>query len=248
MTKNLEAQIEQLKNSPNLPTHIAIIMDGNGRWAKRRRLPRLAGHRAGRESVRCVVRTCAKIGIPYLTLYAFSLENWQRPKSEVSGLMNFFEQVLKEEMEELDDNGVQLRAIGRLGMLPASTRRALDEAIAFLGHNSRLILTLALSYGGRAEIVDAVRKLIKSGEGGRLLPEEINEDVLRNYLYDPSVPDPDLLVRTSGELRVSNFLLWQIAYTEIYVTDVFWPDFREQDLIDSIRAFQKRERRFGLIT
>jgi len=248
MTKDIEAQIEELKGSSNLPAHIAIIMDGNGRWARRRHLPRLAGHRAGRESVRCVVRTCAQLGIPYLTLYAFSLENWQRPRSEVAGLMNFFEQVLREETDELDANGVQLRAIGRLDMLPERTRRALASAQERLASNDRLVLTLALSYGGRAEIVDAVRRASLAVARGELEPQQIDEKRFRNFLYDPELPDPDLLIRTSGELRVSNFLLWQIAYTEIYVTEVYWPDFREQDLIDSIRAFQKRERRFGLIT
>jgi undecaprenyl diphosphate synthase len=248
MAQDIENQIRDLKQSGNLPIHIAVIMDGNGRWAKKRRLPRLAGHRAGRESVRTVVRTCAKIGIKYLTLYAFSLENWQRPKREVSGLMSFFRQVLKEEYRELNDNGVQLRAVGRLDMLPGNTRRALQDTMAKLAHNTKLILTLALSYGGRAELLDAVRSLAREVGEGKLDVESVDEEVFRRYLYDPSVPDPDLLIRTSGEMRVSNFLLWQIAYTEIYVTDVLWPDFRERDLIESIKAYQKRERRFGLIT
>jgi undecaprenyl diphosphate synthase len=246
MPSDIGSQIEELKNSAGLPRHVAVIMDGNGRWAKKRRLPRLEGHRRGRESVRTVIRTAAKIGIPYLTLYTFSLENWRRAKDEVDGLMALLEQVLRAEREELDRNGVQLRAIGRLDMLPAKTRLALDETIASLSKNSRLVLTLALSYGGRAEIVDAVRKIARdAGRGGAGL-DGIDEETVRNALYDPSVPDPDLLVRTSGEMRLSNFLLWQIAYTEIVVTDVLWPDFREKDFIESIKAYQKRERRFGL--
>ncbi len=248
MTNDLDQQIEKLKASKNLPHHIAIIMDGNGRWAKKRLLPRLAGHRAGRESVRAVVRTCARIGIKYLTLYAFSLENWQRPAAEVQGLMSFFEEVLKKEYLELDEHGVQLRAVGRLQALPDSTLRALDETIAKLKHNERLILTLAISYGGRSEIVDGVKKLMDDVIRGDIKKNDIDDAFFRKYLYDPSIPDPDLLVRTSGELRISNFLLWQIAYTEIYVTDVLWPDFREKDLIESIKAFQRRERRFGIIT
>lgn len=248
MTNDLDQKIEKLKASKNLPLHIAIIMDGNGRWAKKRLLPRLAGHRAGRESVRAVVRTCARIGIKYLTLYAFSLENWQRPADEVQGLMSFFEEVLKKEYLELDENGVQLRAVGRLQALPSSTLRALEETIDKLKHNERLILTLAISYGGRSEIVDGVKKLMDDVIRGDIQKNDIDDEFFRKYLYDPSIPDPDLLVRTSGELRISNFLLWQIAYSEIYVTDVLWPDFREKELIESIKAFQRRERRFGIIT
>jgi len=246
MRSDIDVQIEELKSSGSLPRHVAIIMDGNGRWAKQRNLPRLEGHREGRESVRTVVRTTAKIGIPYLTLYTFSLENWQRSKEEVEGLMMFLEQVLRTEYEELNDNGVQLRAIGELDLLPLNTRRALDETMARLRSNTRLVLTLALSYGGRAEIVSGVRKIAKRVKGGGLDIDRIDEEAVRDALYDPGVPDPDLLVRTSGEMRVSNFLLWQIAYTEIYVTDVLWPDFREKELIASIKAYQKRERRFGL--
>jgi undecaprenyl diphosphate synthase len=248
MTNDFDAQISELKASKNLPNHIAIIMDGNGRWAKKRFLPRLAGHRAGRGSVKAVVRTCAKIGIQYLTLYAFSLENWQRPEDEVQGLMSFFEEVLNKEYLELNENGVQLRAIGRLDALPKSTLQTLNETIEKLKHNDRLILNLAISYGGRSEIVDGVKKIIKEAKRGEIDEETVDNDVFRRYLYDPEMPDPDLLVRTSGELRISNFLLWHIAYTEIYVTDVLWPDFREKELIDSIKAFQKRERRFGIIT
>lgn len=248
MTHDLDKQIAQLKRSKNLPSHVAIIMDGNGRWAQKRKMPRLAGHRASRESVRSVVRTAARIGISHLTLYAFSLENWQRPKTEVTGLMTFFRKVLTEEYEELNENGVQLRAIGRLELLPGRTRQALDQTIDKLRHNDRLILTLAISYGGRAEILDAVNRIAASAHAGDVAPGSIDEEAFSRYLYDPSIPDPDLLIRTSGEMRVSNFLLWQIAYTEIYVTQKLWPDFRGSDLIESIRDFQGRERRYGTLT
>ncbi len=248
MANEIDEQIKKLKASPNLPNHIAIIMDGNGRWAQKRHLARLNGHRAGRESVKAVVRTCAKIGINFLTLYAFSLENWNRPKAEVRGLMAFFEEVLKKEYLELDENGVQLRAIGKLDMLPKTTLRAIRETIEKLKSNDRLVLTIAISYGGRSEIVDAVKGIVRKARRDELSEEDIDSNIFKQFLYDPDIPDPDLLVRTSGEFRVSNFLLWQIAYTEIFVTDVLWPDFREKNLIESILAFQKRERRFGLIT
>ncbi len=245
MQNDIDKKIETIKNSKNLPGHIAIIMDGNGRWAKQRDLPRLEGHRVGRESVRAVVRTCARIGVPYLTLYTFSIENWQRSSDEVEGLMMLLEEVLKREFDELEENGVQLRAIGRLDLLPPSTRKALDDTMARLAKNNRLVLTLALSYGGRAEIVDAARRLATEVRQGTITPEDIDEAAISRRLYDPELPDPDLLVRTSGEQRISNFLLWQIAYSEILVTNVFWPDFREKELIESIEAYQKRERRFG---
>jgi undecaprenyl diphosphate synthase len=246
MLNDTEEQIQKLKRSEDLPSHIAIIMDGNGRWASGRDLPRLEGHRVGRESVRSVVRTCAEIGISYLTLYTFSLENWQRPAEEVEGLMFFLEEVLEKEYLELDENGVHLRAIGRLDMLPESTKKALDDTIAKLRHNNRLVLTLGISYSGRGEIVDAARCIAEAVQAKKIDTDDVNEQTFRRYLYDPELPDPDLLIRTSGELRVSNFLLWQIAYSEIYVTDVLWPDFRERELIDSINAYRKRERRFGL--
>ncbi|MCI0451127.1 MAG: isoprenyl transferase [Candidatus Latescibacteria bacterium] len=246
MSNDLDAEIESLKGAENLPRHIAVIMDGNGRWAKKRRLPRLAGHRAGTEPVRKCVRASARIGIEYLTLYTFSLENWSRPKAEVTGLMVFLEEVLRRETLELDENGVRLNAIGRLDLLPRATRSALDRSIEKLSKNRGLVLTLALSYGGRAEIVDAARRLCNDVASGEIRTQDIDEEHFREKLYDPSLPDPDLLVRTSGELRISNFLLWQIAYTEIWVTDVLWPDFTETDLIAGIRAYQGRERRYGL--
>jgi len=246
VSTDLDAQIESLKAAENLPRHIAVIMDGNGRWAKKRRLPRLAGHRAGTEPVRKCVRASARIGIEYLTLYTFSLENWSRPKPEVAGLMVFLEEVLRKEILELDENGVRLNAIGRLDLLPTATRGALDRAIDKLSKNRGLVLTLALSYGGRAEIVDAAQRLCAQVATGALRTDEIDEERFRASLYDPSMPDPDLLVRTSGEMRVSNFMLWQIAYSEIWVTDVLWPDFTEMHLIESIRDYQRRDRRYGL--
>lgn len=221
-------------------------MDGNGRWAKKRHLPRLAGHRAGREPVRMCVRTCARIGIKYLTLYTFSLENWQRPGDEVEGLMSFLEDVLVKEYLELNENNVRLQVMGRTELLPASTRRVLAEAIEKLAHNDGLVLNLALSYGGRAEIVDAVKKMSEEVKSGKLAADDVTEDEFRKYLYKPDLPDPDLMIRTSGELRISNFLLWQIAYSEIFVTDVLWPDFKEEHLFEGIRAYQKRDRRYGL--
>jgi undecaprenyl diphosphate synthase len=246
MANELETRVEALRSSQDLPTHVAIIMDGNGRWAKKRRLPRLAGHRAGREPVRTCVRTCAKIGISYLTLYTFSIENWARPGAEVAGLMHFLEDTLRGEYLELNDNGVQLRVMGRTDMLPDRTRRVLDETMDKLSGNDRLVLTLALSYGGRAEIVDASRRIAADAAAGRVDASSLDEKSFRDYLYDPSVPDPDLLIRTSGELRVSNFMLWQIAYSEIHVTDVLWPDFGETELVSAIESYQKRDRRYGL--
>jgi undecaprenyl diphosphate synthase len=244
--ESIEAQIQELKSDKNLPEHVAIIMDGNGRWAKKRNLPRLAGHRAGREPVRMCVRTCAKVGVKYLTLYTFSLENWKRPQHEVEGLMMFLEDVLKTEYLELNENGVRLSVIGRIDMLLPSTRAALSETIDKLSGNDRLNLTLAISYGGRAEIADAARKISEEIRDGKLAPDDITEERFRDFLYDPGIPDPDLLIRTSGELRISNFLLWQIAYSEIYVTDVLWPDFGEEHLLQGIRDFTRRDRRYGL--
>jgi undecaprenyl diphosphate synthase len=246
MSKDVDAQIEALKAASNKPRHISIIMDGNGRWAKKRRLPRLAGHRAGTEPVRTCVRTCARIGIEYLTLYTFSLENWNRPRTEVKGLMVFLQEVLRREELELAENNVQLGAIGRLDMLPDATRRTLDDTIDRLSVNTGLRLTLALSYSGRAELVDAARRLAARAESGDLKPADIDETHLHDSLYDPTLPDPDLLIRTSGELRVSNFMLWQIAYSEIWVTDVLWPDFGPADLIAGIHAYQARDRRYGM--
>lgn len=247
MDREEEILKEEILQKGNLPRHIAIIMDGNGRWAKMQGLPRIAGHRAGVESVREVVRACGELQIEVLTLYAFSVENWRRPKTEVSILMELLLQTVEEELEELQENDVKLMTMGRLHDLPVETRQALEEAVKATSDNKGLILNLALSYGGRAEIVDAVRRLAQDVESGRLLPQKINEDVFRRYLYTTDLPDPDLLIRTSGELRVSNFLLWQLAYTEIWVTNVLWPDFRRKHLYQAIRDYQGRQRRFGLV-
>lgn len=247
MKSEVDKEIAKLKGAPGLPRHIAIIMDGNGRWARKRKLPRLVGHKAGRESVRKTVQTCAKLGIPVLSLYTFSLENWKRPRSEVRGLMRFLKSVLRSEYLELNNNNIRLRAIGRLEMLPEDTREVLEEMIENLSTNTGMILNLCLSYSGRTEIVDAVREMIGAEKRGELEVSEINEKTFAGFLYAPDLPDPDLLIRTSGELRISNFLLWQLAYTEIVVMDVLWPDFREDHLIGAISEYLGRERRFGAL-
>jgi len=229
-----------------LPRHVAVIMDGNGRWAERRGLDRIEGHRAGIESVREVVRAAHELGIGQLTLYAFSTENWSRPKGEVDALMGLLEHYLEAELQELHRNGIQLRAIGRLERLPASVRAKLEQAICRTRDNTEMVVLFALSYGGRTEIVDAARRIAREAEQGKLDPEQIDEKVFSAYLYAPDMPEPDLLIRTGGESRLSNFLLWQAAYAEIHVTDVMWPDFRKNDLVHALLWYQNRERRYGL--
>jgi len=229
-----------------IPRHVAVIMDGNGRWAERRGLDRVQGHRAGIEAVRATVRAAHELGVRFLTLYAFSTENWSRPKGEVDALMGLLEHYLDAEIEELDRNGIRLRAIGRLDRLPELARAKLDEALDRTRDNGEMTVVFALSYGGRTEIVDAARKLARDVEQGKLDPEQIDEKTFSAYLYDPELPDPDLLIRTGGEARVSNFLLWQIAYAELHVTEVMWPDFRKSDLVEAIWDYQQRERRYGL--
>jgi len=229
-----------------IPRHVAVIMDGNGRWAERRGASRVEGHRAGLESCREIVRSANDLGIDHLTLYAFSLENWNRPKEEVRELMNLLEIYLDEEIEEVMRNGIRVRAIGRNDRLPPSVRVRVEAAVERTRENRAMTLVFALSYGGRAEIVDAARKLARDVEEGKVDPDRIDEKVFGSYLYAPDVPDPDLLIRTGAELRVSNFLLWQIAYTEIYTTSVMWPDFRKSHLVEAILDYQKRERRFGM--
>ncbi|TMQ55609.1 MAG: isoprenyl transferase [Candidatus Eisenbacteria bacterium] len=236
--------LEQVLKRPT-PAHIAIIMDGNGRWAERRGLPRLMGHRAGRRAVREVVEASVELGIKVLTLYTFSLENWDRGAREVSGLMRILEQVLREEREELKRNNVQLRTIGRVDLLPERSRKILESTRSYLSGNDGLVLVLALSYGGRAEIVDAVRRILEQDRERRIAPAAIDEDFFAGMLDTDGLPDPDLLIRTSGELRVSNFLLWQLAYAEFWVTDVLWPDFRRKHLFQAVYDFQRRSRRFG---
>ncbi len=228
-----------------LPRHIAIIMDGNGRWAVRRNKPRLFGHKAGAQSVRDIVETSREIGIKVLTLYAFSSENWNRPEQEVSGLMSILQNYLSAELSRMVTNKIRLRCLGDIERLPESTRLQLQNVIAETADNSELILNLALSYGSRDELTRAARQLASDCVKGKLGPEEITAAHLERKLYTAGLPDPDLLIRTGGEARLSNFLLWQASYAEIYFTDVMWPDFRRQQFLEAIRAFQQRERRFG---
>ena len=230
-----------------LPQHIAIIMDGNGRWAKRRGLPRLAGHRAGLRAVKRVVTACGEMGIKYLTLYAFSVENWMRPRAEVRGLMRLLSESLVREIDELDEKEVKLIVSGRLEDIEPSARRLLEQGLARTTDNQGLVLNLALSYGGRTEIVDAVRAMARDIARGRLKPEQIDEPRLSRYLYHPEIPDPDLIIRTSGEYRLSNFLIWESAYAELYFTPTLWPDFDRQELARAIDDYRHRERRFGRI-
>ena len=228
-----------------LPAHIAIIMDGNGRWAKKRLLPRIAGHKAGVDAVRKIVRACGEIGIKYLTLYTFSSENWARPESEVSGLMKLLWNTLANEVEQLDKNNVRLMTIGRLYEMPENIQNEFAKAINRLSKNTGLTLVLALNYGSRIEIVDMVRKVSQKVKNGELDIEDIDSTIVSENLYTAGMPDPDLLIRTSGEMRISNYLLWQIAYTEFYITNTYWPDFSPDCLFEAIREFQNRNRRFG---
>ena len=228
-----------------LPRHIAIIMDGNGRWAQRRGLPRSMGHRSGVEALRGIVKACGKLKVEVLTVYAFSTENWRRPKDEVDVLMSLLAEYLRKELPELLQNNVQIRTIGKISELPAETQREIAQAIARTEENSGLVLNIALNYGSRSEILDAVRRISQDVAGGRILMEEINEEMFSETLYTHGLRDPDLLIRTSGEMRISNFLLWQLAYTEIVVVPELWPDFTEDHLLAAIKVYQGRERRFG---
>jgi undecaprenyl diphosphate synthase len=240
MGQSADSQLQRrLKESGEIPKHIAIIMDGNGRWAKRRGLPRLAGHREGIRSVRDLVSACGELGVKVLTLYTFSRENWKRPRREVAALMGLLLRTIEREVDDLVAKNVQLRAIGRLEDLPQVSREAFQRAMQRTAANTGLVLNLALSYGGRQEILDAIAAYAKHP----VLP--LTEQAFESYLYTAGLPDPDLLIRTSGELRISNFLLWQLAYTELYVTDVLWPDFRRRELYSAIESYQKRERRYG---
>ena len=230
-----------------LPTHVAIIMDGNGRWARQRNLPRVEGHRNGAESVRTIVRVAGEIGIKYLTLYAFSVENWSRPKDEVDTLMKYLERYLRSETPELDRNNVHLEVIGQIYRLPEFVQKELKKSIATLSKNNGLTVVMALSYGARTEIVDAVRAIAEKVEKGKLDPAEINETVISQHLYTRNIPDPDLLIRTSGEMRISNFLLWQISYAELVVTPTLWPDFRKAQFFEALEEYARRHRRFGAL-
>jgi undecaprenyl diphosphate synthase len=231
-----------------LPRHIAIIMDGNGRWAGQRAVPRVSGHRAGAESVREAVETCARLGVPYLTLYAFSTENWKRPRLEVQTLMRLLREFLARELQTLLANDIRFRAMGRIEVLAPKVRREIAVAEERTAHCRRLLLTVALNYSGRAELVDAVRRLLVEVHAAGSAPADLVEGDIARNLYCPDLPDPDLLIRTSGELRVSNFMLWQIAYSEIHVTPTLWPDFRRKHLFEAIVEYQRRERRFGGLT
>jgi undecaprenyl diphosphate synthase len=246
--KELKKLEQQILHKGDLPRHIAIIMDGNGRWAKRRGLPRVAGHRAGIKAVRDAVKGCGSLGVDYLTLYTFSIENWNRPAREVNALMRFLRDTLKRETLELDRNNVRLRVIGRTEDLPEAVNDEVSKAIKALDKNTGLTLVLALSYAGRVEILDAVRGIAHEVKRGNLSGRDIDDELFKSYLYTARMPDPDLLIRTSGEMRVSNFLLWQIAYSELWITDTLWPDFRRKHLYHAIMDYQERERRFGRIS
>lgn len=244
---DLDLLEKEIKSRGNIPQHIAVIMDGNGRWAKKRHLPRVAGHRAGRHSVRRTVTACQRLGVETLTLYTFSQENWNRPATEVKALWLFLQEVLGSEIEELRQAGVRLTATGDLDMIPDKARAALNKAIDYLSAGDGLILNLALAYGGRDEIVHAARRAAQRVADGELKPEDITEDVIAEGLFNPGLKDPDLVIRTSGEHRLSNFLIWQSAYAEMYFTPVLWPDFCERDLMQAVSDFQGRERRYGAL-
>ena len=229
----------------NIPRHVAVIMDGNGRWARQRGLPRLKGHEAGADSVRAILKACRKFDVEYLTLYAFSSENWIRPKPEVAGLMALLKKFLREQAFELHENKVKLRTIGHTDDLPSSVRSELQRVMDETAHYTKGTLTLALSYGGRAELTDAVKAIARKVKDGELRPGSITEKTIQQHLYAPDIPDPDFMIRTSGEMRISNFLLWQLSYAELYVTPVLWPDFREPEFAEALAVYQQRHRRFG---
>ncbi len=237
----LLAQIDANK----LPQHIAVIMDGNGRWAQRRHLPRIAGHRAGVQTARVVIETCARLNIPALTLYAFSMENWRRPKAEIDFLMRLLREYLRKELPVIHRNNIRFMVIGRGDQLPEAVRTDVERAMQQTAGNSGMRLAVALNYGGRAELVDAFNRILDRVRNNGLANARVDEEMISQHLYTAGLPDPDLLIRTSGEMRVSNFLLWQIAYAEIYVTETLWPDFTRAQLFEALLDFQKRERRYG---
>ena len=234
-----------MSNNSNKVDHLAIIMDGNGRWAQSRGLERTAGHRAGADNVLTIMQAAKEFGIKYLTLYAFSTENWKRPAAEVGALMKLLQEFLLKQLPGMQKENVRLNAIGRLDDLPEPARLSLLGAMKATANNTGGVLTLALNYGGRAEIVDAAKKLIKEVKAGNLDPEKLDEKSFGNFLYDPELPDPDLVIRTSGELRISNFLLWEMAYSELYISDVMWPDFGREELAEALDSYNNRNRRFG---
>ena len=239
---------ETVLDRERLPRHVAVIMDGNGRWAQRRGLTRIEGHKRGKDSVRAVVETSRRLGIPYLSLFAFSTENWQRPRREVAALMGLLRRYLRTELNKMMKNGVRVVAIGDTARLPDPVREELELAIEKTRDNTRLMVGLCVSYGGREDILRAARSLARAAQQGTLNPDDIDEQAFANSLGTAGMPDPDLLIRTSGEMRLSNFYLWQSAYTEIYVTDTLWPDFREKQFLEALAHFQKRERRFGRVS
>lgn len=239
---------EELKHSGDIPSHIAIIMDGNGRWAKSKGLPRVAGHKRGVETVRDIVEACAQLGVKYLTLYTFSTENWKRPKDEVSTLMRLLLKSLKDRVDELNDNDIKLTCIGDIESLPYEVQKQLLDDVKRTSENKKMVLNLALSYSGRWELVKAFRSIAAQVADNKIKPEEITESIVDKNLTTNNMPDPDLVIRTSGEFRVSNFLLWQIAYSEFIILDVYWPAFSRQHLYESVRKFQLRERRFGKVS
>jgi undecaprenyl diphosphate synthase len=243
---------EQIKNelikSGDIPSHIAIIMDGNGRWAKKRGLPRVAGHKRGVDTVKEIVEACSEVGVKFLTLYTFSTENWKRPKEEVSTLMRLLLRSLRDRVDELNENDVRLTTIGNTKSLPDEVQKQLYADIERTKNNKKMVLNLALSYSGRWELLEAIKKIVKSSVDGNIKTEDITENFVSSFLTTKDIPDPDLVIRTSGEFRVSNFLLWQIAYSEFIITETLWPDFSKSDLYDAIKTFQKRERRFGKVS
>jgi len=234
-----------MRSIKNPPKHIAIIMDGNGRWAKIRHLPRIAGHRAGAKSVDAITEAARELGIKVLTLYTFSTENWKRPREEIGGLFKLLEENLDKNEAKLNKNNIKFSVIGNIGQLPPSTQRKLQRVMESTMHNTAMVLNLALNYGSRDEILNAVRSISREVKEGRLRPEDIDERLFSEFLYTKGLPDPDLLIRTSGEFRISNFLLWQLSYSELYVTKKLWPDFRKSDFRKAIIQYKKRERRFG---
>jgi undecaprenyl diphosphate synthase len=246
-SRDTKAQ-KALQSEGEIPRHIAIIMDGNGRWAKRRGMPRIAGHTEGVESVRDIVEACGQLGVKFLTLYAFSTENWKRPKDEVSLLMRLLLKALRDETDRLHTNNVRIRTIGDIDALPAEVRAELAEDIRKTQDNTGLTLTLALSYSGRWDLTQAVRRIAGAVAEGVLRPDAVSDATISGFLSTEGMPDPDLLIRTSGEFRISNFLLWQLAYSEIYITPKFWPGFRRDELYAAVRDYQKRERRFGMVS
>ncbi len=247
MNSSAAAGTDAVLDPRKLPAHVAIIMDGNGRWAKHRRLNRIKGHHKGEAAVRSIVRTCREIGIPFLTLFAFSTENWERPEEEVNALMRLLKKFLRSEQKELITNNIRLNAIGQIDRLPEASRKELDKTMLRTRENDGMLLTLALSYGGRADITQAVKRIVIDALAKKIDLEKISPELVSGYLYTHDMPDPDLLIRTGAESRVSNFLLWQIAYSEIFVTDTLWPDFSREEFIAILKKYQGRERRFGKI-